>query len=45
MHIVIVGTAYLINDASFGEKPQSFSGGSDPQMKFWVGHMTRFTHV
>jgi len=43
-HIVIVGTAYLINDVSYGEKPQSFSGGSDSgQMTFWVGHMTQFT--
>jgi hypothetical protein len=41
MHIVIVG---LINDMSCGERPQSFSGGSDPQMTFWVGHMTRFMH-
>jgi len=40
-HIVIVGTAYLINDVSYGEKPQRFSGGSDSgQMTFWVGHMT-----
>ena len=43
-HVVIVGTAYLINDASCGERPQSFSGGSDSgQMTFWVGHMTQFT--
>jgi hypothetical protein len=42
--VVIVGAAYLINDASYGERPQSFSGGSDSgQMTFWVGHMTRFT--
>jgi len=28
------GLPYLINDASFGEKPQSFPGGSDST--FWV---------
>jgi hypothetical protein len=42
MHVVIVGTAYLINNMSCGKRPQSFSGGSDLQMTFWVGHMTRF---
>jgi len=27
-HVVIVGNACLINNVSFGEKPQSFSDGS-----------------
>ena len=40
--VVIVGTAYLINDV---KDPKVFSGGSDSgQMTFWVGHMTQFTH-